>query len=322
LGEPQARLINAIIRVHPRPAAAKDLLRALAILGPQASPEHLNEFRLAEVELFHVEQFTPEMGADALLVFGGDGTVHRQLAAAVERQVPLLPVPAGSGNDFAHALGISGRQEALAAWRKFCSGAGNVEPIDLGVIRSGPGSPATGNLKPETGTLFCCVAGVGLDSEANRRANAMPVWLRARGGYVLGLMGALASYRPQRISVEQLDPATGEILVRISEPAMMAAFANAPSYGRGMRIAPRARLNDGRFDVCFVRQTGRLRLLRLFPKVFRGGHFGLPEIVYTQAGRVRVESETALAVYADGEYICPTPVEIGMRPGALRVIVP
>jgi diacylglycerol kinase (ATP) len=292
-------------------------LRALAILGPRASPEYLQDFRLAEAELFHVEQFNPEAGAGALLVFGGDGTVHRQLAAAVEAQVPLLPVPAGSGNDFAHALGIRGRQEALAAWRKFCSGAGNVEPIDLGVIRSDGDTRKLG-----TGTLFCCVAGVGLDSEANRRANAMPVWLRARGGYVLGLLGALASYRPQRISVEQLDPATGEILVRISEPAMMVAFANAPSYGRGMRIAPRAQLNDGRLDVCFVRQTGNLRLLRLFPRVFRGGHLGLPEVVYTQARRVRVESETALPVYADGECICATPVEIGMRPGALRVIVP
>jgi diacylglycerol kinase (ATP) len=297
-------------------------LRALAILGPHASPELLHDFRLAEAKVFHVEHFSPETAADALLVFGGDGTVHRQLAAAVEAQVPLLPVPVGSGNDFAHALGIRGRQGALAAWRKFCAGAGNVEPVDVGVIHSEAGSPVTGSGKPETGTLFCCVAGVGLDSEANRRANAMPVWLRARGGYILGLLGALASYRPQRISVEQLDPATGEILVRISEPAMMVAFANAPSYGRGMRIAPRARLNDGRLDVCFVRQTGNLRLLRLFPRVFRGGHLGLPEIVYTHASRVRVESESALPVYADGECICPTPVEIGMRPAALRVIVP
>jgi diacylglycerol kinase family enzyme len=31
---------------------------------------------------------------------------------------------------------------------------------------------------------------------------------------------------------------------------MVAAFANAPAYGGGMKIAPRAQLDDGILDVC------------------------------------------------------------------------
>jgi diacylglycerol kinase family enzyme len=33
-----------------------------------------------------------------------------------------------------------------------------------------------------------------------------------------------------------------------------------------------------------------------------------------------VETERPLDVYADGEYVCRTPVEIGIAQGALRVI--
>ncbi|MGH9491921.1 MAG: diacylglycerol/lipid kinase family protein [Terriglobales bacterium] len=102
----------------------------------------------------------------------------------------------------------------------------------------------------------------------------------------------------------------------------MLAFANAPTYGGGMRIAPSARLDDGKLDVCFLRRTGRLSLLRIFPQVFSGKHVTRPEVAYFQATGLRIETESPLDVYADGEYVCRTPVEVTVLPGALRVIVP
>ena len=102
----------------------------------------------------------------------------------------------------------------------------------------------------------------------------------------------------------------------------MLAFANAPTYGGGMRIAPSAQLDDGKLDVCFLRRTGRLSLLRLFPQVFSGKHVSRPEVAYFQATGLRMETESPLDVYADGEYVCRTPVEVAILPGALRVIVP
>jgi diacylglycerol kinase family enzyme len=103
---------------------------------------------------------------------------------------------------------------------------------------------------------------------------------------------------------------------------MLAAFANAPSYGHGMRMAPRAQLDDGLLDVCFVRRAGKLRLLRLFPRVFSGAHLDLPEVEYRRAARLRVETESPMDLYGDGEFICQTPVEVSVQPRALRVIVP
>ncbi len=103
---------------------------------------------------------------------------------------------------------------------------------------------------------------------------------------------------------------------------MFVAFGNAPSYGGGMRIAPRAEFTDGKLDLCFVRQTSKARLLRLFPTVFSGKHLGIKEVEYFQTERVQVESETPLDVYADGEFICQTPIEVTGAPRAIRVILP
>ena len=287
-------------------------MRAVAIFGPNAYESDLQIFQ-SESKMPVAESLSAD--ADAGLVFGGDGTVHRHLASFVERKVPMLVVPHGSGNDFAVAVGVRTRDDALAAWKKFQSGGGNVRQVDVGRITP-LGEP---DAKP---TYYCCVAGTGVDSDANRRANAQPAWLRRHGGYTLAAFQAIFSFQPRQFTVQATAPAGGQAAPPISEPGWMVVFANAPTYGGGMRIAPRAELEDGQLDVCFLRRTGRLSLLRLFPKVFSGEHVSRPEVTYFQASGLRVESESPLDVYADGDYVCRTPVEVTVVPGALRVIVP
>jgi diacylglycerol kinase (ATP) len=65
----------------------------------------------------------------------------------------------------------------------------------------------------------------------------------------------------------------------------------------------------------------RARLLRLFCSVYSGRHLSLPEVNYFQAERLRLETDKPYEVYADGEYVCRTPVEVTVAPAALRVIV-
>jgi len=126
------------------------------------------------------------------------------------------------------------------------------------------------------------------------------------------------AFRPQRIGVRFVDEQgkSGEI----SEPGLMCAFANAGAYGHGMRIAPRAQLDDGLLDLVFVRRTGAARLLTLFPTVYFGGHLGIREVGYRHVKSVSVSTETPLDLYADGEFICQTPAEVKVRPKGLKVI--
>jgi diacylglycerol kinase family enzyme len=56
--------------------------------------------------------------------------------------------------------------------------------------------------------------------------------------------------------------------------------------------------------------------------VYAGRHLGIREVTYFKTERARVETEQPLDVYADGEYVCRTPVEISLQRAALRVVVP
>ncbi len=305
-------------------------MRAAAILGLGCSPKDLRVFQsdLGEgAKNIEWRMGVPASGdeADIILLFGGDGTVHRHLGQLVRLGLPVLVVPVGSGNDFACSLGLRRVRDSLAAWRQFCGGAAdsrtrNVRVIDLGVIV--PLENAGGAPPPHSPRYFCCVAGVGLDGEVARRANRLPRWLRGHGGYVLSLAPTIFSFAPLPMKVSAPTEDSADWTIRSDRPSMLAAFANAPLYGGGMKIAPRAKMDDGLLDVCIVGAVDRLRLFRLFPTVYSGNHLNVPEVGYFQASRVRVETEHPLDVYADGEFVCGTPVEVGVVRGSLRVVVP
>jgi diacylglycerol kinase (ATP) len=310
-------------------------MRAAAILGLGCSPKDLKVF---QSEPPHQEnRIAWRMGmpgsgdeADVILLFGGDGTIHRHLGQLVRLGLPVLVVPAGSGNDFARALGLRRVRDSLGAWRRFCGSAGNTEnvrTIDLGIIA--PLECAGESPAPHGPQYFCSVAGVGLDGEVAQHANGLPRWLRGHGGYLLSLAPTIFTFAalPMKILTAaegngaDTDERAGWI-ARCDQPTILAAFANTPWYGGGMKIAPRAKMDDGLLDVCIVGAIDRLRLLRLFPTVYNGNHLNVPEVKYFQVSRVRVETERPLDVYADGEYVCRTPVELGVHRAALKIVVP
>jgi diacylglycerol kinase (ATP) len=253
---------------------------------------------------------------DIVLLFGGDGTIHRHLGALVNLALPVLVVPAGSGNDFACSLGLRRVRDSLAAWEQFCRGARNVRTIDLGLITA----LKRGGEAPSGGTYFCCVAGVGLDGEVARRANQLPRWLRGHGGYALSMLPTIFSFEALPVKISVPVGETSEWTVRSHQPTLVAAFANTPFYGGGMKVAPRANLDDGLLDVCIVAAVSPLRLLRLFPRVYAGRHLGIREVEYFQAERVRVETEEPQDIYADGEFVCRTPVEVSVEKAALKAV--
>jgi diacylglycerol kinase (ATP) len=290
-------------------------VRAAAIFGPGSSEKDLKPFQNNSYATTWLTGLPagPEK-ADAILIFGGDGTVHRHLEALVELQLPVLVVPCGSGNDFARALKLKKVKDAVGAWRKFAAGENNVRTIDLGVImQSGAGNQH----------YFCCVAGLGLDSEVARRANRLPRWLRAHGGYAFTLPSALLYFVPFPMRLSVPDPGEpGKFALRCEKPTILVAFANAPSYGGGMRIAPQAKLDDGQLDICLIADIDKMKLFCLFPTVYFGRHLRLPEVQYFQTSSLRIKTERPLEVYADGEYVCQTPIEVGIARSALKVIIP
>ena len=297
-------------------------MRAAAILGLGCSPKDLKPFQV-DCDVDWRVGMPPPGEADVILLFGGDGTIHRHLGQLVTLDVPLLVVPAGSGNDFATSLGLRRMRNSLSAWRSYCSARKNIRAIDLGTITplgEGASREAAGAVR-----YYSCVAGVGIDAAVAERANRMPRWLRGHGGYVLSLAPAIFTFAPFPMKIQvpiDADDPNSSWTTRSDKPTLIAAFANTSLYGGGMKIAPHAEIDDGLLDVCVVGGVDPLKLFCMFPTVYAGRHLAIKEVAYFQASRLRVETEHPMDVYADGEFVCRTPIEVAVQSAALRVIVP
>jgi diacylglycerol kinase (ATP) len=240
-------------------------------------------------------------GTDALVVVGGDGVIRLALQALARSGIPLGIVPAGTGNDHAREYGIPVGDPAAAV---DVIAAGHTETVDLGLIRGDDG----------TQTWFGTIAATGFDSLVSDRVNRMS-WPHGRMRYNLAIVAELSKLRllPFRLVFD----GQREVVTELT----LAAFGVTRSYGGGMRICPDADHGDGLLDVTMVASASRLKLMRLFPTVFKGTHIDLDEVSTDRAHTVRVES-AGINAYADGDYVCPLPAEISAVPGALRILVP
>lgn len=286
-------------------------MRAAVIFGLGTSPADLKRFQTGSTAEWVEGLPASSNDADAVLIFGGDGTIHRHLSALVRLQLPVLVVPSGSGNDFARALALRSLEDSLCAWRNFESRKTLARAVDLGRII--PSGAADGQ------HYFCCVASCGLDAAAARRANKMPRWLRAHGGYALALVPLL--FNLPEFSL-RLTHTNSNHPTEQQKRTLFTAFANTPYYGDGMRVAPEADFTDGKLDICRVGPMNPIQLLYMFPTVYFGRHLLSPKVEHSQSERVLVETDSPAEIYADGEFVCKTPAEITVEPGALKVILP
>ena len=139
----------------------------------------------------------------AVALFGGDGTLNRHLRQLSQTRLPVLIVPTGSGNDFALAAGLHDARAALQLWRQTWPALRS----SPSAAESSPGifireyDLAEVTFADGTSRLFSCCLNVGLDADAARRTNLLPVWLKSRGGYLIGGLAALLNYRHDRISL-------------------------------------------------------------------------------------------------------------------------
>lgn len=243
-----------------------------------------------------------QMGTDAVVVAGGDGTAALAIQELAGTGVPLGLVPAGTGNDLANALGLRDLDADAAADAVI---AGRTRTIDLARITRADASTI----------LFATVLASGFDSKVNDRANSMR-WPRGRQRYNIAILVEFARLRGIPFEVE-LVSADGTVQAFAGD-LVMATIGNGRTYGGGIPICPDADLEDGLLDVTLVRPAGRLRLLRLLPRVYRGTHTSIDEVSTYRVRAARLSSPGVTA-YADGDPVGALPLQIEVVPAALTV---
>lgn len=246
-----------------------------------------------------------QLGTDAVVVAGGDGTVSLAVQELACTGVPLGIIPSGTGNDFAGALGLHELEVEAAADLVI---AGRTRAVDLARVTRADGSRQH----------YASVLASGFDSKVNDRANAM-TWPRGGSRYTIALLVEFLKLRGIPFDV-QLVLGDGTV-ERIEGDLVMATVGNTSMYGGGIPICPHADPADGLLDVTLVRPAGRLRLARLLPRVYRGTHTTIPEVVTRRVTSIRLASPGVTA-YADGDPMGPLPLTIDVAPAALEVFAP
>lgn len=256
-----------------------------------------------------------------VVLVGGDGSVGPLLPILRAGGHTLGLIPAGTGNDFARALGLLGHGLESALQHAV---RGPAHPIDLGQARWSlatappdgrePTAPA-----PQT-ALFASSLTVGFDSVVAYRAESSR---RRLPGQLHYLWAALAELRvlnawPIRL---RATPALPDQDAGAAQALHLASVLNTASYGGGMPVAPAARIDDGQLQLLRLCRTTRPRLLRLLHRMLRGRHLGEPEVRQDRFTRLTMHCDKPLPLGADGNFIGQARwLEVSCLPAALPVV--
>jgi diacylglycerol kinase family enzyme len=267
-------------------------------------------------------------GAKVVIAAGGDGTVNEVANGLIGTDAALGVLPVGTTNAWALQMGIptlnpmspgsnvakfvSNLQERIAHplptnyYRKVLLDAakvlteGDTIAVDMGEV---------------SGRYFLMWAGIGLDAATIANTSAREKRTLGSWAYLLPILEAVRRYPSTDICLKLDDKA---IKVRSSQIVV----CNIQLYGGFLVIGSKARVNDGKLDVCIFKGGGFLTFAQHALKVLSHQHLRDPKMEYYQCCEMVIESTRALPVQVDGETLTDTPVTIRTVPSALKVIVP
>ncbi|MGM9991264.1 MAG: diacylglycerol/lipid kinase family protein [Candidatus Bruticola sp.] len=228
----------------------------------------------------HATVLSKSVTAKGKLIFaaGGDDTVREVLQGSYNSKCIIGIIPLGTFNNLATSLYLP--PHPIECLRLSLEGV-NCQ-VDVGKI--------------EKGKLFTESIGIGLDAHAWSKAptqepKGIQRWL---SGFKIGL-SSLLDFTPQNYKLE-ID---GHSLKM--NDVMQITIANSRCYCSGIQIAPNAKMNDGKLDICIVSRISKLKFLAMAPIFYFGRHINSSTSVhYTQAHKITVSGASHIPVRIDG----------------------
>ena len=248
-----------------------------------------------DIERFIINEDLSEF--DGICVIGGDGTIHEAIEGLMQSEkskyLSLGIIPAGSGNAFAEDLGL---RDPLDALENII--IGNISRIDVMRIKTRKNINFAVN-----------IIGWGMASNVNILAEKLR-WL-----------GSIRYSIASIISIIKIKLQSVNIIIENQVFDGKAAFfiaLNTIHTGKGMKMAPQAKLNDGLIDIILLKRASRLRVLKIFLQLFSGKHIYDPLVQYMQVKHFSINSENDF-LNIDGENIGKTPIEVSVERNAIQL---
>ncbi|MBR1409369.1 MAG: diacylglycerol kinase family lipid kinase [Clostridia bacterium] len=235
-------------------------------------------------------------GCGGVACIGGDGSLSEAVQALCGSGVVFYVIPAGTGNDFARALGLP--KDSMEAFRAQLEG--QPAAIDCGLLN---------------GKAFINISGSGFDVRVLERTEELKADYPGEQAYRKAVSDTIRHYVPFSPEIE-IDGKRLE-----SGAYAIAEIANGQYFGGGMRVAPDAQLDDGLFDVVLVRAVPRLTIPLLFPLFILGLHTRLPLAKQYRAKKVCLRAP-GMTINIDGRLERMDEGHYEICPGALRMMRP
>lgn len=215
------------------------------------------------------------------IAVGGDGTVHEVASGLIENKKGTLGIiPAGTGNDFSLSLNIP--KDNKKALELILSKNKKVKEIDVCSINQRP---------------YINITSIGFDAEVVLLTNKIKKVIKSESSYVISVILKLFSFRKSQIELT-IDGKTEKI------NSFLLAVGNGKYYGGGMPIMPYAQIDNGMLEVCSVKEASNLKILTLFPSIFKARHTKYKKYVTMyKAKELTIRTNNEMILNIDGEII-------------------
>lgn len=236
--------------------------------------------------------------ATAIMVVGGDGTLHDVVNGLMQRPEHERPaihlVPLGTGNDVARALRARGQQ--ASTW--------DVLRVDY---RDLAGKPAH---------RYCInVADIGLGGEVTRHYDGTLRRFPFGMGYMVAGFKGLQTAQRSRATITVDDEV-------IETTILSVCLCNSSWFGSGIGINPMADPTDGLIDVTIIGDISAGTYLRFLPQLRAGKAIRHPQLRYHRGTAITIATHDPLPVEIDGEYVGTGPVVVTLKPKAVMFYKP
>ncbi len=245
-----------------------------------------------------------------IIVLGGDGTINEVLTGISDfSKVTFGYIPTGSSNDFARDLKLEDNPEQavlnILNPKEFLR-------LDIGCIEYG-----------QHKRNFGVSIGIGYDAAICHEALASRI-KRCLNKIHLGklIYVIIALKQLLKTKCHSCDVILDEVTQLHFDDFLFVTAMIHKYEGGGFMFCPKADCSDGFLDICTIDHIGKLKTLRMLPTAYQGGHTRFKGVNTYRAKKVRIRTDVALAVHADGESCgVQDEISVSIEPQQLKMII-